>query len=291
MIRGQDLEEQVYDATHIQQVLAEIENNFPQYFRTFAERQPLEYHFREQIEKYKKEREAYREYLNLQSLEEFEEDPSAFKGHTHKRCPIIRNCLWSQDEVMRSYKESFARVKGRELLDPVREIAQFGVLYAAHFDDQAHESASTYSDLGLEPLGEGQYGCGGVIGYGIQSSLLYGRYARCFAHRSQNAVWSLYFLSGRKDFGLQDGSEFMMIQPQLGTCEQNFFYPAELFGFYALRVFLMLRSACQGLRIVLDSEFRYTYLSTFCDHVAETHREAINTFRWSSEHVERQPWF
>jgi hypothetical protein len=82
-----------------------------------------------------------------------------------------------------------------------------------------------------------------------------------------------------------------MVQPKQGTCEQNFFYPAELFGFYALRVFLMLESACFDLGITFEDRYRYVYLSRFCDHVADTHREHINTFRWSSEHVERQPWF
>jgi hypothetical protein len=290
MIRGNDLEKAVYEPEHIQKVLSEIGSNFPRYFQTFAEQSP-ETRLADYIKRYDKERKAYREYVHHDALDEFEDDPGAFKGHTHRQCTIIRNCLWSRDEVMKSYKESFARVTGRQLLSTVRNIAQFGVQYFADFDDQAHEAAATYSDLGLEPLNEPQYQCGGVIGYGIQSSLLYGVRARCFAHRSQNAVWSLYFLSGSESFDLQDGSEFMMIRPKQGTCEQNFFYPSELFGFYALRVFLILKSACQDLGITFDRDYRYTYLSAFCDHVAETHRADIDTFRWSSDHVERQPWF
>lgn len=290
MIRGKELEEQAYEPEHIQQVLTEIEANFPGYFETFAQ-QPLEPVFGEHIQKYEKEQEAYRKYLDLEALEEFEYDPNAFKSHTAKQCLIIRRCLWSQDEVMRDYKESFGRVSGRQLLDTVHNIAKFGVSYVADFDDEAHKSADTYSDLGLEPLNEDQCHCLGVIGYGIQSSLLYGVYPHSFAHRSQDAVWSLYFLSGRKDFGLADGSEFLMVHPDQGTCEQNYFYPAELFGFYALRVFLMLESACADLGITFEDRYRYVHLSRFCDHVADTHREDINTFKWSSEHVESQPWF
>lgn len=290
MIRGNDLEEKVYEPEHIQQVLAEMESNFPTYFESFAQ-QPLDPVFDAHIEKYKKQQEAYRDYLDLEALDEFEHDPGAFKAHTGKRCPIIRNCLWSQDEVMKGYKRSFGTVTGRQLLDPVRNIAEFGISYVADFDDQAHERAAAFSDLGLEPLNEGEYGCLGVIGYGIQSTLLYGVYARNFAHRSQDAVWSLYFLSGRKDFGLKDGSEFLMIHADQGTCEQNYFYPADLFGFYALRLYLMLKSACEEAGIALYDLYRYVYLSRFCDHVGDEHREHINTYRWSSDYVERQSWF
>ena len=290
MIRGKELEEQVYEPAHIQQVLAEITGNFPNYFESLAQ-QPIEPVFSNHMQKHEKEQGAYREYLDLEALDEFEYDPNAFKSHTRKRCPIILRCLNAQDEVMKAYRKSFNMVAGRQLLDTVRNIAEFGISYVADFDDEGHENAATYGDLGLDPLNEEEYQCLGVIGYGIQSSLLYGLYPRNFAHRSQDAVWSLYFLSGRKDFGLEDGPEFLMVRPKQGTCEQNFFYPAELFGFYALRLFLMLRSACESSGITLHNRYRYIYLSKFCDHVADTHREDINAYKWSSEYVESQPWF
>jgi hypothetical protein len=290
MISGKELEEQVYESEHIHRVLAEIENNFPRYFERFAQR-PLSSVFDKHIESYEKEREVYREYLDLRALDEFEYDPAAFKTHTRKRCPIIRNCLWSQAEIMKQYKLDFNRATGRELLDTVRSIAEFGVSYVDDFDDEEHESVSHYSELGLETLKESQYFCPGVIGYGIQSTLLYSVYGRNFAHRSQNAVWALYFLSGRRDFGLAGGSEFLMVQPDHGTCEQNYWYPPELFGFYALWVYLLLESACNDLDITFQDCYRYVYLSRFNDHIANTHRDDINTYKWSSEDVENQPWF
>lgn len=290
MIRGNELEKQVYQTDHILRVLAEIENNFPNYFKGFAQ-QPLDTVFNKGVREHGKEQEAYTEYLGLEALAEFEYDPAAFKGQTRTQCPIIRRTLNSPDEIFDVYRRKFNEVSGRQLLDTVHNIAEFGIRYVAHFNDERHENAVTYGDLGLEPLNEEKYGCGGVIGYGIQSSLLYGLYPRNFAHRSQNAVWSLYFLSGRKDFGLKDGSEFLMVQPKLGTCEQNFFYPAELFGFYALKVFKILQSGCQDLGVTLYDHYRYIYLSQFCDHVAETHREGINTYKRSSDYVESQPWF
>lgn len=192
---------------------------------------------------------------------------------------------------MKDYKRSFNSVSGRDLLNPVRKLAEFGRAYAAPFNDEVHENATTYSDLGLEVLNESEYGCIGVIGYGIQSSMLYGLYPRQFAHRSQVAVWSLYFMSGRKDFGLQDGSEFLMIHPDENTCEQNYFYPADLFGFYSLKLYLMLKKAFGPFNITFDSARRYIYLSVFCDHVGAVHRDHIQVYKRSSQHVESQPWF
>ena len=290
MIRGKELEPGVYDPEHVERVLAEIENNFPIYFASFAE-QPIEPIFKKAIAEHEKERAAYRDYLDLEALDEFEHDPNAFKSHTRKHCPIIRRCLMSQDEVMNAYRTSFAYVTGRELLSPVRKIAEFGQRYTAQFKDQAHEGANVFSDLELDILSQQEYGCGGVIGYGIQSTLLYGLYPRVFAHRSQNAVWSLYFLSGRKDFDLEDGSEFMIVHPDQGTGEQNYFYPADLFGFYSLKLYLLLNSACADRGITLYEPYRYNYLAAFDDHVGSVHRQDINTFRWNSEHVESQLWF
>ena len=290
MLRGHELELQVYEPEHIEAVVAELEENFPKYFDGFAA-QPLKPLFTEARRAYEKERKDYSEYLNPGALEEFEYDPSAFKGHARRRCPIIRRCLMSQDEVMKSYKRSFNDVRGRQLLDTVRHIAAFGAAYVQAFDHEAHEDAQSPTDLGLEPLNEADNQCIGVVGYGIQSTLLYSLYARAFAHRSQAAVWSLYFLSGRKDFGLADGSEFLMVDAKHGTCEQNFFYQAELFGYYALKVYLMLKRACAKRGIALYDYYRYTYLDAFTSYIDEAHREDIECYKWSSEDVESRPRF
>src|SRR6476661_1370211 len=50
-----------------------------------------------------------------------------------------------------------------------------------------------------------------VIGGGIKSHFLYSRYPYAFPNRSQNALWALYFLTDKKEFGFDDGSEFLMI--------------------------------------------------------------------------------
>lgn len=290
MILGNELEAQVYEENHITKVLEAIREHFPVYFRTFVE-QPLTTRFEKAIQKYEKEQIRYRKYMDLEALAEFEHDPAAFKSETRKHCPIIQNCLNSQEEVMESYKRAFGHTTGRLLLTPVRNIAEFGRDYVLAFKDHQHEATTSPSDLGLEALNDQKYGLNNVIGYGIQSSMLYGQYPREFAHRSQNAVWALYFLSGCQDFGLIDGSEFMMVQAEYGTCEQNYFYPAHLFSFYALQTYLLLKDACREIDVRLQNRYRYIYLSEFCNHVADIHRADINIFKRSSSYVESQPWF
>jgi hypothetical protein len=52
-----------------------------------------------------------------------------------------------------------------------------------------------------------------------------------------------------------------------------------------------LEWACEGLGITFEDRYRYIYLSRFCDHVADTHRDDIIMYKRSSEYVESQPWF
>ena len=71
-----------------------------------------------------------------------------------------------------------------------------------------------------------------------------------------------------------------------GTCEQNYLYPAQLFGYYALQVYLMLKQACTGCGPRMEDRYRYIYLATFFNHIGEVHRSDIASLKWSSEHVE-----
>lgn len=290
MIIGKELEKAVYDSSHITDVLTEIEKQFPRYFEAFKEKQPLQGLMDTAVSDHVKLREKYREYLNIPSLIDYEDDPNAFKKMTQTKCPIIHGCLMATDEVMKRYKASFYSAAGRDLLNTVRSIADFGMNYVAEFDDDAHEQITSYAQLGLKALQEDKHYCPGVVGYGIQSALLHGRYGHAFAYRAQDAVWAMLFLSSRLDFGLEGNSEFLMVRPNQGTCEQNYTYPPELFAFYALKIYLMLKKACADIGVTLYPNYRYVYLSQFMYSVAADHRQDIVTYKWSSENVENH-WF
>ena len=74
---------------------------------------------------------SYLEYLDLEALDEFEGNPNSFKSETRKKCPIIRRCLNSREEYMKAYQRAFSEVKGRDLLNAARKIAEFGRAYVA----------------------------------------------------------------------------------------------------------------------------------------------------------------
>ncbi len=289
MYRGSQLDERVFDGSHINDVLDVMQKTFPKYFASFL-RDDAQGLFKNAIKEFDKEQPAYLSYFDPDSLEEYEDDPNAFKKHTRNHCPIIRRCLMSQDEIMNDYKASFNHVSGRELLDTVRRIAGFGDDYLNDFDGTIHEEIQDYRELKLEFLGDAEHTCAGVVGYGIQSNFLYMLYPQAFAYRAQDAVWSLFFLSDKKHFDFEEGSEFVMYSPKYGTGEQNFLYPPELFGFYALSIYRWLKDACREEGIKFDSQYRYTYLDTFMKHVAASQRDSINFLKKSSDYVENH-WF
>jgi len=290
MIIGKDLEKEAYSPGHIAGVLMEIEKQFPRYFEAFKAKRPLPEVMTAAINEHVKTRDKYQEYLHLPSLLDYEDDPNAFKKMTRNKCPIIHGCLMSADEAMKQYKISFNSVAGRDLLNTVRNLAEFGMNYVAEFDDAVHEQITSHSPLGLTVLEDNKYYCPGVVGYGIQSALLHGRYGHAFAYRAQDAMWALFFLSSRRDFGLEGGSEFLMVRPNQGNCEQNYTYPPELFAFYALKIYLMLKKACADVGITLYPNHRYVYLHQFMSSVATDHRQDISILKWSSEYVENH-WF
>jgi hypothetical protein len=108
---------------------------------------------------------------------------------------------------------------------------------------------------------------------------LYNLHPIAFPNRSQNAIWAYYFLSKKKDYGFEDDSEFLMIYPDGSGTQQNYFYPYVLFTYYAIKLFLLLEAGCERLGYELNEQFRYLYLNTFLDFIADLHRVDINTLK------------
>lgn len=86
-------------------------------------------------------------------------------------------------------------------------------------------------------------------------------------------------MTGRKDYGFRDGSEFLMINPDGTGTQQNYYYPYDLFSYYALVLYLTLKSASSKLGYHLNSGLRYVYVNTFLDHIADLHRADIDTLK------------
>lgn len=275
-----DTWKKIRDPKHMQEVLVEIEKNFPKYFTSYWKPPKKRKHaIQEALDEFLKIQPKYQDFLDLETLEEYGEDPSGFKGDIKKDVPIIQGAYHSRDEAMKKYKISFNGAKGIDLLTTTTKIAEFGKNYMAEFDDDLHELCETPEDMRLAELQEEAYFSSGVIGEGIKAHFLYCLYPNAFPNRGQNAIWSLYFLTNKKEFGFWDGSEFLMIDVGQSTIQQNFLYPYDLFCFYALKIYLMLREWCAAEQDYhFDSSYRYVYLQNFFDHIVATHEGDISTF-------------
>jgi hypothetical protein len=281
LIRGQDLPtERLYEPVHIAEVLADMKASFPKSFEQFApDKLHLAKRMKEGIEKYDNERQRYIDLLNREALEEYEYDPGAFKGTLRRDCPLIRRCLNSPEKVMVNYQMHFNRTHGEVMLKVCINLAKFAEQFMSGFGAEQQLHANHPGDLGISELDTDPYSAYGVIGGGIRSHFLYNLHPIAFPNRSQNAVWVFYFLTHQKDYGYEDGSEFLMINPNGVGTQQNYFYPYDLFTFYASKVFLLLEAHCQEYDYFLDSQYRYVYLNTFLDAIADSRGQDINALK------------
>jgi len=302
---GLDIDPKAYDEAHIDDVLKEIGRNFTRYFDSFSgtskntkmdqalsklgshfkvdirkeqsidRKSALEDKFEIAIDEFESDRQRYKEILDLEALEEDSEDPPAFKDHLRSHCPIIHRCLWSKAKEMEKYKAAFNQANALDMVNTVCNIAEFGQRFMGTFDEDKHEIAEHVSDLRFSDLLEEDYTVYGVIGNGIRSHFLFKLFPEAFPNRSQNSLWALYYLVGNNTFGFKEDSEFLMIDVDNNITQQNYHYPYDLFGFYALKLFLMIKHVCEKYGVVISSIHRYVYLDAFIEYIADYHIDEI----------------
>jgi hypothetical protein len=128
------------------------------------------------------------------------------------------------------------------------------------------------SDFSDRLLDEESYTAYGVIGGGIRFIL------RLFQIEDKTQ-FGLFFLVNRQDYGFASGSEFLMIEPDGTGTHQNYYYPYDLFSFYALQLMKKLEEESKDQGYNLLDQYRYVYLNTFLDHITAIHREDINCLK------------
>lgn len=279
-----NLSEQAYRAEHIAEVLGDMRTNLLRYFVPFSVgRRSIAQKMAGIVAEFEKERPNYQELFEPGMLEEYSYDPSAFKGDLSRKCPIVRRCLMSPAKVMDGYRASFYGTGGARMLEVATNIVEFANAFIQSFDESEHELVQGPEDMGVTELDGESYTAYGMIGGGIRSHILHQLHPHAFPNRSQNAIWAYYFLTERKDYGFDDGSEFLMIEPE--GAQQNYFYPYDLFAYYALQLFLTLREACASLGVRLEPGYRYVYLDAFLNSIADTHREDITYLKPQHEQL------
>lgn len=286
-----NIEDICYEQAHIEQVIEEIRKNFSHYFELFLETESgnkvsgdkleelakafgctktaksvkqinkgkmFKSIIKEAIDDFEKDRPSYLEILDLEALEEHEDDPPNFKNSVLRNsCPIIRLTLQNKKaKELDKYRAEFRRADANELLTVVWNLTNFAIEYTENYDEEAYEEFQKLEELGFADLDGDDYTVYGVIGGGIKSHLLYKMNPSVFPNRGREAIWALWYLTNKKHFNCTQDSEFLSINLQKSTTQQNFFYPYELFSFYAFNIYKMLKEEAEKYDVYLDPAYR-----------------------------------
>jgi len=104
-------------------------------------------------------------------------------------------------------------------------------------------------------------------------------YPNIFPNRSRDAIWSLWYLTSKKKFKCKEDSEFLMIDVKNSVTQQNYFYPYDLFGFYALKLYLLLKEEAIRENVEIPIGYRYVILDSFLSYVAQQHIDEITVLK------------
>ena len=309
-----DIEEICYDPDHIKKVLSEIILNFPRYFQNYLEQEagqaipisdieklakslgtiklpkkkPIDKQnvynrlLNEAIVVFESDRTTYKEILDEAALEEYADDPSSFKNTILKnKCPIIRHTLQNKlAKELDKYREAFKYADPKDLVNVSTNIANFARTYARNdYESESYEESKDLTDMNFSDLTTDDYTVFGVIGGGIKSIFLYKLYPNIFPYRGPDAIWSLWYLTNKKTFGCHQDSEFLMIKQEDNTTQQNFYYPYDLFAFYALQIFNLVKLQAMALNVEIRTNYRFVMVDSFLSFVANFHRDEINDLK------------
>lgn len=311
------VEDKCFQVRHIQKVLNVIKSNFQGFFDKFLESQQshispdridelhdkfiVDYNgkhlvfdrsrackelFQEAISDFEKDRGTYIDLFDQELLEEYEDDPQQFKSRALKiDTPIIRKTLQNiYAEQLDKYRAAFNRANAMDLLTMVSKLSKFSEDYVKNkYNQEIFESIVYYKDFDLTILDTEEYTVHGVVGGGIKSTMLYKNYPEVFSSRSRLAVWALWYLVGKEKFGCEMDSEFLMIDLKKNSTQQNYFYPYELFEFYALQIYVLIKEAAKLLGVELNSKYRFVYVDAFLSFIALERIQEINFLSKSSE--------
>jgi hypothetical protein len=313
-----DIEELCYEQEHIDKVWEEIKQSISIYFQQYIDtegghtidenkveklaekfglsakpksknkdtKKILERLLKEAVADFEKERQIYQGILNLEALEEYKYDVNSFKNTVLKnQIPIIRKTLQNkQAKELDKFRVAFNNAQPGHLFEVTSNIIKLANEWKKEwYDGKEFEQIATCDDLNYFELDDENYTAFGVIGGGIKSTFIFKLFPEMFPSRSREAVWALYYLSNKKRFGCKEDSQFLMINTNEGTTQQNYFYPYGLFAFYALRVFNKLKElfALQG--ISLPIEHRFAVVDDFLSFVSRSHQDEINLLKQNSQ--------
>lgn len=314
MYYPEKIEEISYQNEHIKKVLNEIDKNFHKYFKEYVETEKgnspneidvsalaekfsvsgnikkkkvdrkanLNRIIDEEIQHFEKDRKKYIELLDIETLKEYETDTSYFKDTIlRNHCPIIQHTLQNiRAKELDKYRYEFNKSDPSELLDTIINITEFANKYKDNIVSKINfDNINSIDDLLISELEEENFIVYGVIGGGIKSHFLFKLYPTIFPYRSREAVWSLWYLTSKKKYDCKQDSEFLMINLNDSTTQQNYFYPYDLFGFYAVKILNKLNAEFKLIGANFYEDYRFVILDSFLSFVAQKHNNEISVLK------------
>jgi hypothetical protein len=234
------------------------------------------------VDDFEKDRASYQDHLDLEALSEYKEDVNSFKNTILKhQIPVIRKTLQNkQAKELDKFRSSFSQSAAGNLFNVVQKIIdETESWHKDWYTSAAFEAIAALEDMDYGELDGEEYTARGVIGGGIKSQFIYKLHPEMYPSRSREAIWALWYLSDKKHFGCKEDSEFLMINIEESTTQQNYFYPYSLFAFYALLVYKELKLIYATYGLTLSPEYRFVAVEHFLSFVSREHQSEIDTLK------------
>lgn len=243
--------------------------------------------FEQAIESYEKEAEKYRQFFDPEAMDEYHDDPNAFKAGLAKDLPIIANTLRQRHAELKDWQMHFRGARPNDLLQVFSNVLDFRDDWSESHVGNQYSTIDCPDDFALDPLDDDKtMSLVNVIGMGIKSIVLFHLDPERFPVRGRNALYGLYFLSDFQHFGLpSESSEFLMINDLSPASDgsivmdQNYWYPYGVFSLYALRVFRWIEERAKKVGFAVDRAMRYVYVERFFTSVCSQHTAELKTMR------------
>jgi hypothetical protein len=239
------------------------------------------------ISSYEKDAQKYRQFFDREAMEEFLDDPNAFKQSLSRDVAVIANSLRSRRSELREWQRHFRGARSKDLLEVFSNVLDFIEDWQKTHPKNRYANIDEPDAFGLDPLDNDEsMSLVNVIGMGIKSIVLYHLDPERLPQRGRNSLYGLYFLSGRGHFDLpSESSEFLMIndinpRPDGSIImDQNYWYPYGLFSLYVLRISKWMERRSSDAGFTLDHSMRYVYVERFLESVCNKHSDDLKTMR------------
>lgn len=295
---------------HVKRVWKEVESSLPRYWDTFVtaerERTPgaklaekfggsfsakesavISEVFDVAVESYEKEAEKYRKFFDPAAMEEYFDDPNAFKQGLAHDVPVIAKTLRQRNAQLREWQMHFRASRPKDLLEVFTNVLDFQADWSREHAPTEYAKHDAPDEFALDPLDDDEtMSLLKVIGMGIKSIVLHHLDPERLPPRGRNGLYGLFFLSAKNHFDLPSkSSEFLMINDLSPTSDgsiimdQNYWYPYGTYSVYAIRVFRWIHERAKTSGFTVDPTMRYVYVDRFFESVCDQHVADLQTMR------------